>query len=116
MEGSEVNHGHRVTVSHKSQLASSILSVFFSFIASSHHWLHMGILFLVGGSTSTLAMTTGILWVRRLMIVITLLTAGFSIRKLYKQKSMPYYMKGFTILSTMISVGFIFYTLITSGW
>lgn len=111
-----MNHHHQTIVGRKTQLASSILSVVFSFIASSHHWLHMSILFLLGGSTSTLASMSGVIWVRRLMIAVTVFTTAFSIRSLYKQRNMPNYMKYLTLLSTTISVGFVLYTLISFGW
>jgi hypothetical protein len=111
-----VNHHHHATVSRKTQVSSSILSVLFAFIASSHHWLHMSILFLLGGSTSALATMSGILWVRRLMIVITLLTTAFSIRKFYTQRNMPNYIKLLTLVSAVISIGFVIYTLFNFGW
>lgn len=111
-----MNHHHHPVTANKTQLVSSILSVMFSFIASSHHWLHMSILFILGGSTSSLAVMTGVVWIRRLMIAVTLLTTALSILRLYKHRNMPNYMKYLTLLSTAISIGFVIYTLINFGW
>jgi hypothetical protein len=106
---------HMNTVS-KSQLVTSIGSMILSFIASSHHWLHMAILFVLGSSTSMMASMSSIIWVRRFMIIATLITTIFSLYRLSKHKHMSAVMKSITIVSAVISLGFVVYTLFTFGW
>lgn len=99
-----------------SNVVMSLSSVVFSIIASSHHWLHMGILLLLGGSTNMMAGMTGALWIRRFMIVAVLVTTVFSIYRLMRHKRMPIWMKTMNFLSLLISFAFIMYTLIQFGW
>jgi hypothetical protein len=99
-----------------STVAASVSSIIFSIIASSHHWLHLGILLILGGSTNMMATISGILWLRRAMIIATLLTSIFSIYRLVKHRHMPIWMKGMTFLSLLITFGFIIYTGIQFGW
>jgi hypothetical protein len=110
-----MNHQHAKRVHKKgaaSTVATSLSSIIFSVIASSHHWLHMGILLLLGGSTNMLATITGILWIRRAMIISTFFSSIYSINRLNKHKQMPVWMKAMTALS--ISCFFWFYHLHTN--
>lgn len=100
----------------KSQAALGVCSFIFSFLASSHHWLHMGIMLLLGGSTEMLSAMSAVLWVRRVMVLATLATAFFSIFRLYKHRCKEPWVVAITVLSTALSLGFIFYTLNRFGW
>ncbi|MDQ0900741.1 MULTISPECIES: hypothetical protein [unclassified Paenibacillus] len=100
----------------KSQTATSILSFIFSFLASSHHWLHMGILLLLGGSTNMMATMSAALWIRRIMIIATIITMLVSMYRLFKHKSKVPWVIIMTFLSATISLGFIMYTLVKFGW
>ncbi|MDQ1912307.1 hypothetical protein RAC89_18110 [Paenibacillus sp. GD4] len=97
-------------------VAASISSILLSVIASSHHWLHMGILLLLGGSANALASMTGILWIRRAMMVATVITTVFAFYRLMQRKHMPLWMKWLSALSIGVSVGFLGYTLVQFGW
>jgi len=99
-----------------STVAATVSSIALSVIASSHHWLHMAILLLVGGSTNALAGMTGIVWVRRAMIVASLVTTAFALYRLATRKHMPIWMKGLTYLSAAVTIGFIVYTVVLNGW
>ncbi|MBP1934913.1 hypothetical protein [Ammoniphilus resinae] len=98
------------------QASASIFSILFSFIASSHHWLHMGILMLLGGSTNMMATMSGVIWIRRFMIVMTLVTALFSVYRLIKHRCKEIWMISLTALSVLLSLFFVIYTLIDFGW
>lgn len=100
----------------KSQTATSLLSFIFSFLASSHHWLHMGILLLFGGSTNMMATMSAALWIRRIMIIATIITMIVSMYRLFKHKYKVRWVIIMTILSAAISLGFIMYTLVKFGW
>lgn len=100
----------------RSQAAASLLSVILSFLASSHHWLHMGILFLLGGSTNMMANMTQVLWIRRFMIVMTLVTVLFTVYRLYKHRCKERWVIGSTVISATLSFGFVYYTLNQFGW
>ncbi|WP_309119687.1 hypothetical protein [Paenibacillus sp.] len=99
-----------------SQTTASILSVLFSILASSHHWLHMGILLLLGGSTNMMAAMSGVIWVRRTMILMTFVTALFSIYRLLKHRCREYWVIAITVVSVLVSFSFIIYTLANFGW
>lgn len=103
-------------INKKSQAAATAASFILSFLASSHHWLHMGILLLLGGSTSTLATMSAVFWLRRFMIIATLITVFISVYRLYKHRCKVPWIISLTALSTAISLGFIFYTLYHFGW
>lgn len=102
------------------QTVTSVGSLILSFLASSHHWIHMVIMMLITGSMGTMSNMSGtmsaIVWFRRFMIVATLLTAGFSMYRLYRHKCKDRKMIGLTFLSSVISVGFVVYTLVDFGW
>lgn len=110
------HHPPQVSTGSKAQLVTSIGSIVLSFIASSHHWLHMAILFVLGSSTGMMASMSSIIWVRRFMIIATLVTTVFSLYRLGKQKHMSPLMKWITIGSAVISLGFVVYTIFTFGW
>lgn len=106
-------HVHKQTVS---TVTSSISSIILSIIASSHHWLHIAILFLLGGSTNIMVNLTGIMWVRRILITVTVITSLFSLYRFIKHKHMPFWLKLLTGVSILISFSFIGYTFVTFGW
>ncbi|MBM7662929.1 hypothetical protein JOC85_003740 [Bacillus mesophilus] len=99
-----------------SQASLSFFSIGLSFIASSHHWLHMGLLMLLGGSTNMMATMNGVMWIRRVMIVETLVTALYSVYRLMKHRSREPLTMVFTGFSVLLSFGFIIYTLVDFGW
>jgi hypothetical protein len=49
--------------SYKTLTVTSITSVLLSFLASSHHFLHRSILFLLGGSTNMMATMSSFSWI-----------------------------------------------------
>ncbi|MDF2683255.1 MAG: hypothetical protein K0R47_4445 [Brevibacillus sp.] len=57
-----------------------------------------------------------IVWVRRFMIIATLITTIFSLYRLVKHKQMSPVMKSITIVSGVISLGFVIYTIYNFGW
>lgn len=111
-----MNHEHAHNNHAASAVTTSLFSIVFSFLASSHHWLHTGILLIMGSSTNMMATMSGIVWLRRAMIIVTVVTTLYSIFRLLKHKNMPFWMKIMTVLSIIISVGLMIYTLINFGW
>src|ERR1700731_2167950 len=103
-------------LSRKSQTTTGLLSLILSFLASSHHWLHMGILLLLGGSTNMMTAMSAVLWLRRLMIVMTMLTVLISVYRLYRHICKDTWIISLTSLSVVISVGFVTYSLYHFGW
>jgi hypothetical protein len=99
-----------------STVAASFSSIIFSVIASSHHWLHTLILLVLGSSTNMMVGMSEILWLRRAMVIATLITSVYSIYSLNKHKHMPVWMKVMNTLSVLISLGYILYTFINFGW
>lgn len=97
----------------KSQAATGLFSILLSFLATSHHWLHMGILTLLGGSTNMMAAMT---WVRRIMIVITFIMILYSIYRIIRHRGKHRWIRIFSIVSIVLSLGFIIYTLFQYGW
>ncbi len=79
------HHPSHINTMSKLQLLTSIGSIILSFIASSHHWLHMTILFVLGSSTGAMA-------------------------------SMSVVVKSITIVSAVISLGFVIYPMFNFGW
>ncbi|WP_166246204.1 hypothetical protein [Paenibacillus turpanensis] len=98
------------------QASTSLLSIVFSIIASSHHWLHMGLLMLMGGSTNMMASMSGVIWIRRFMILMTLITAAFSVYRLFKHRCKTVWMISLTALSVLLSIYFLVNTLVVFGW
>jgi hypothetical protein len=98
-------------ISKKGQAVTNVLSFVFSFLASSHHWLHMGILLLLGGSTNMMATMSATIWIKRFMILATLVSAFISVYRLYKHRCKEPWIVSLTALSTVLSLGFIFYAL-----
>ena len=103
-------------INKKGQAVTNIFSFAFSFLASSHHWLHMGILLFLGGSTNMMGTMSAVVWIRRFMIIATLLTVFISIYRLYKHRCKEPWVVSLTALSTVLSLGFILYTLNHFGW
>ncbi|HZG58725.1 hypothetical protein [Paenibacillus sp.] len=99
-----------------STVAASVSSVALSVVASSHHWLHLAVLLLLGGSTHSMAMMTGVVWVKRAMILMSAATTAFAVYRMLRRKGMPLWMRGLTALSAVVSIGFIFFTLLRYGW
>ncbi|SFA86584.1 MULTISPECIES: hypothetical protein [unclassified Bacillus (in: firmicutes)] len=98
------------------QATTSISSILLSFLASSHHWIHIGILLLLGGSTNAMTTMSGVIWVRRIMIIMTLATMIFSIYRLFKHRCKEFWINALTVLSVAISLFFVSYTLMNFGW
>ena len=73
-------------INKKSQVATSVLSFVLSFLASSHHWLLMGILLILGGSTNMMSTLSAFVWTRRFLIAATLITAFISVYCLFKHR------------------------------
>ncbi|WP_426451543.1 hypothetical protein ACP26L_05510 [Paenibacillus sp. S-38] len=96
----------------KGSAAAGVFSFVFSLIASSHHWIHMGILFVLGGSTNMMSTVTGI---RRFMITATLATAFFSLYSLLKHPHRKRSATWVTFASTLLSLGLVAYTLLQMG-
>lgn len=103
-------------INKKNQAATSVLSFVFSFLSSSHHWLHMGILLILGGSTNMMATMSALVWVRRIMIVAALITVFISVYRLFKHRCKEPWIISLTIVSTLLSLVFILYTLSQFGW
>jgi hypothetical protein len=103
-------------LSRKSQTTTGLLSLILSFLASSHHWLHTGILLLIGGSTNMMTAMSAVLWLRRFMIAMTILTVLISVYRLYRHRCKDTWIIALTTLSVVISVGFVSYTLYHFGW
>jgi hypothetical protein len=99
-----------------SQAATSILSLLFSFLASSHHWLHMGILMLLGSSTNVMATMSGVIWIRRFMIVMTFATILYSLYRLAKHRCKETWVIILTVISVLLSSYFVIVTLFNFGW
>jgi hypothetical protein len=98
------------------QAATSVFSILFSFLASSHHWMHMGILLLLGGSTNMMGMMSGVIWIRRFMILITFATVLFSGYRLLKHRCKEFWVIALTVVSVLLSLSFVYYTLVEFGW
>ncbi|AEI42113.1 hypothetical protein [Paenibacillus mucilaginosus] len=97
----------------RSGAAAGVLSFLFALLASSHHWIHMGVLMLMGGSANLMSTVTG---VRRWMIAATLVTAGFSLYRLLKHPSRKRSTLWITLGSIVLSLGFAGATLLRMGW
>jgi len=99
------------------QATASVGSVMVSLIASSHHWIHMIILICIGGSMSTMEGTmSAVIWIRRLMIVMTCVTVLYVMVRLMKHKNRNSLITILTLASTLISTGLMVYTLAIYGW
>jgi hypothetical protein len=96
-----------------SQTATSFVSVVVSFLASQHHNLHMLILMFIGGSTH---MMETMFLLRRVMIVMTLLTVVWSIYRLYKHRCKEKWVIGMTGISAVVSILFVVKTFVEIGW
>ncbi|MDF2962125.1 MAG: hypothetical protein K0S39_3860 [Paenibacillus sp.] len=96
--------------------AAGIFSFLFSILASSHHWLHMGVLLLLGGSANMMSTMSTMLWLRRLMIAATLITVIISLYRLYVHRCKSLWVLISVALSTVLSLGFLVYTLVQFGW
>ena len=107
-------------ISKGKQTRTSIGSVIFSLLASSHHWLHMVILMLISGSMSSMTVMSGtmgvIVWFRRIMIVATVLSVAYSVYRPIRHKCKNGWIIGVTSIAVVISIGFLVYTLAKFGW
>lgn len=100
----------------KNPVLPPILSIILSFLASSHHWLHMMILLLLGSSTNIMPTMQNLLWLRRFMIIVTLITVLFTVYRLIKHRCSNKTVIVFNVGSILVSLGFMLYTLLTFGW
>ncbi|XEC95229.1 hypothetical protein AB6A23_01205 [Paenibacillus tarimensis] len=103
-------------ISGRKETLSAIAAFLFSFLASSHHWLHMGILMVMGGSGGMMATMSAVVWVRRLMIVMSIVTVAFSLYRLMKHRCRKPGRLALSVGSAIISVGIVLYTLFSFGW
>ncbi|MUT67926.1 hypothetical protein [Paenibacillus sp. NEAU-GSW1] len=100
----------------KTPVVSPIISVILSILAASHHWLHMIILLFLGSSASMMSTMQNMLWLRRFMIVVTMATILFTVYRLLKHRCSNKAVIALNLISGLVSLGFIFYTLLTFGW
>ena len=100
----------------KSPVIPPVISVVLSFVASSHHWLHMTVLLVLGGSANRMAAMQNMIGLRRLMIVISLLLMIFTVYRLIRHRCTRKSVVAFNGLSILVSLGFIAYTLGAFGW
>ncbi len=63
-----------------------------------------------------MATMSAALWIRRIMIIATIITMLVSMYRLLKHKYKVRWVIIMTILSAAISLGFIMYTLVKFGW
>lgn len=103
-------------INHKRLTLTNVLSFVLAFLASSHHWLHMGVLALLGGSATMMETMSTVIWLRRAMIVMTLATVVITLFRLYRHRCKDARMIAMSALSTALSLGFILYTLNGFGW
>jgi len=97
--------------------ATPVLSVVLSVLASSHHWLVMGIVLLLGGGMGTMgAAMLGILWLRRLMIVATLAMVALTAYRLTKGHYRGRGAVAVNIGAALVSLAFVGYTVSQFGW
>lgn len=111
-----MNHRTAASKEGTTAVVASLISTIFSFIASSHHWLHAVIMLFIGSSTNMVATMSSMLWLRRTMFLITIFSVIYSLYRLRQHKRMPYWIKGLTIMSIIISIGLIAYTIHIFGW
>jgi hypothetical protein len=76
----------------------------------------MGIMLLLGGSTDMMSAMSTMEWLRRVMIIATLIMVGFTVYRFIKQDRHSRSMLILTAVSTIVSIGFIAYSLIGFGW
>jgi hypothetical protein len=103
-------------MSNKTTTLAPIASLLLSFLASSHHWLHMGILFVLGGSTGMMHMMSSLIWVRRLMLIMSLAMMLVSLFRMYKHRCRNTWIIGLNVGAALFTLSFITYTLIEFGW
>lgn len=63
-----------------------------------------------------MATMSAALWIRRIMIIATIITMLVSMYRLFEHKCKVPWVIIMTILSTAISLGFIMYTLVKFSW
>ncbi|WP_248928799.1 hypothetical protein [Paenibacillus hamazuiensis] len=100
----------------KTQTTASAASLVLAFLASSHHWLHMGLLMLLGGGAHGMGDMSALLWVRRFMMVMTLAMVVWSVYRLVRHRCRKAPIIAVTAVSAVLSLGFIIYTLVQFGW
>ena len=80
----------------------------------------MVILMLLSGSMGSMSLMAGtmpaIVWLRRFMIVATGVTVAFSIYRLIRHQCKDMKVISVTVVSAILSVGFVIYTLVNFGW
>ncbi|TAM89054.1 hypothetical protein EPN42_08215 [bacterium] len=99
------------------QAATPVLSVVLSVLAASHHWLHMGIMLLLGGSMGTMgAAMLGIIWLRHVMIVATLLMVALTVYRLVRRRYHHRSLVALNAAASLVSLAFVGYTVNQFGW
>jgi hypothetical protein len=102
--------------SNTAQTAVSGLSILLAWLASSHHYLHMGLLFLFGGGSGSMVFMSELVWVRRFMLVMTLAMVVMTIVRRARHRCNNRAVHLLTWVSVIASLGFVGYTLLTFGW
>ncbi|TLS52162.1 hypothetical protein FE782_12465 [Paenibacillus antri] len=100
----------------KHPVVSPIVSMLLSALASSHHWLHMTVLFILGNAANTMSTMQNMLWLRRSMIVMTLIIVVFTAYRLIKHHCTNKIVITINVISILVSLGFVLYTLLAFGW
>lgn len=100
----------------KTQATTSILSLVLSILASSHHWIHMTVLMLMGSSAGMAAMMSHLAWLRRLFIIASVVMVVVSVVHLSRHGSKGKWMIIMVSLSAVISLGLVGYTVYAYGW
>ena len=103
------------------QTTVSVWSLVLSFLATSHHTIHIALMMLMTGSMGSMSMMSGsaspaIVWFRRVMVVATFVTAGFSVYRLLRHRCKERWTVTVTVVSSVLSIGFVVYTLVNVGW
>lgn len=96
---------------------STFLPIILPFLAT-QHWLH-GLLFIMLGGTASELMsmsTDAMLPFQRVMIVLTLAAVLWSVYQLFKDGVQHKGMIVMTAISSLIGIGYVIVTFVTTGW
>ncbi len=98
------------------QIVANIISILLAIITASHHWMHLLILMILGTSTSMMAMMSTFIWVRRLMILVTVITSLYSLYQLFTNKLHTNFLRVFTLISVVGTMLLVVYSFISFGF
>jgi hypothetical protein len=91
----------------------SIGSILLAFLASQHHTLHMLLLVFGVGSAEMAFMTTYPL-LRRGMLLLALVSAGFTVYQLWRRRQTPF-MRVFGGISVALTLGIVIWSILQFG-